>query len=342
VSSSGPGGSAGDTGATGDTGSTGAGAQAVASGATASRTDATASHATSQTRRGSRSSGHSGADTASSTGTEGALAASLDSTASPFPPTEPTGSFPSPPPDYQPSSPIAPAQVPTCPAPAPGDDYGETSIYAATVAADTIDAAKADLPDEFNVPVQTVPFSIDVTVPDPALVVLAAAAAAAHVIADTFQFEQDYWGNCEQNNWGTYLTNIDNTTVNSYELLTLLESTLDNVENSVDTVSSQVGVVQQTEDDQLALEIQQALTAAAGTPPAAIYEEPATAGGVLDSTPIGVQEVVTNDLTDAQSAGIAVNPAADQDLAAANAALGAGSYKVAYSDYHDAYLEVAQ
>ncbi len=321
VPSSGAGGSTTSTTTTGSSGSTAAGAASLPAARHSMTAGAAAAHIV------TRSAAHS---------------AALTATPSPFPPTEPTGSFPAPPQPYQPSSPIAPTQVPSCPAPAPGDTYGETSIYAATVAADVIDAAKADLPDEFNVPVQTAPFSIDVTVPDPALVALAAAAGAAHVIADTFQFEQNYWGNCLQNNWGTYLTNIDNTTVNTYDLLTLMESTLDNVESSVNTVSAQVGVVQQTEDDQLTLQIQQALTAPAGTPPAAGYEEPASAGGILDSTPIGVQEVVTSDLAAAQAAGLPVNPAANQDLAAANAALAAANDKVAYADYHAAYLEVAQ
>jgi hypothetical protein len=261
---------------------------------------------------------------------------------SPFPPTEPTGSFPSPPGPYQPSAPIGPTQTLACPAPAPGDSWGETGIYAANVAATVIDDLEPALEDTLTVEVDPPPVAVDVDLPDPALIALAAAAGAAKVIADTFQFEHDYWADCLANNLGSYLANIDNTTVNTYELLTLMESTLDNVERSVDTVSAQVGVVQQTEDEQLTLNIQQALTAAAGSAPNAAYEEPASVGGNLDSTPIGVQELVTNDLLAAQAAGIAVNPAANQDLAAGDVALTNGQDKAAYNDFHQAYLEAAQ
>jgi hypothetical protein len=267
---------------------------------------------------------------------------SASGSTSPFPPTEPTGSFPSPPDSYQPSLPIGPTQILECPAPAPGDEWGETGIYAATVAASVIDDLEPTLEDTLTVEVDPPPVSVDVDLPDPALIALAVAAGAAKVIADTFTFEHNYWAYCLAANLGSVLTNIDNTTVNTYELLTLMQSTLDNVESSVDTVSAQVGVVQQTEDEQLTLNIQQALTAPAGSAPNAAYVEPASVGGNLDSTPIGVQEVVTNDLVAAQAAGIAVNPAANQDLAAGNVALTNGQYKAAYNDFHEAYLEAAQ
>lgn len=259
-----------------------------------------------------------------------------------FPPTEPTGSFPAAPAPYQPSAPVALTQIYACPAPAPGDEWGETTIFSATVAAQVLDDLEPTLEDTLDLEVSPPPVAIDVKVPNPILVVLAAAAGAAHVVADTFQFLHDYWANCLAENLGLVMANIDNTTVNTYDLLTLMESTLDNVESSVDTVSAQVSVVQQTEDEQLTLNIQQALTAPATSAPNAAYEEPASVGGNLDSTPIGVQELVTQDLLEAQSAGIAVNPAANQDLASGNVALSNDQYKAAYADFHAAYLEVAQ
>ena len=258
------------------------------------------------------------------------------------PPPEPTGSFPAPPAPYQPSEPVALTQVYACPAPAPGDEWGETTIFSATVAAQVLDDLEPTLEDTLDLEVSPPPVAIDVKVPNPILVVLAAAAGAAHVVADTFQFLHDYWANCLAENLGLVMANIDSTTVNTYDLLTLMESTLDNVESSVDTVSAQVSVVQQTEDEQLTLNIQQALTAPATSAPNAAYEEPASVGGNLDSTPIGVQELVTRDLLEAQSAGITVNPAANQDLASGNVALSNDQYKTAYADFHAAYLEVAQ
>ena len=87
--------------------------------------------------------------------------------------------------------------------------------------------------------------------------------------------------------------------------------------------------------------IEQALTAPATSPPNAAYELPASLGGNLDSTPIGVQEVVTKALSVATQAGLPVNPAAPQDLSAANAALAAGNDAGAYADYAAAYREAA-
>lgn len=269
-------------------------------------------------------------------------AATPTSAASSFPPAEPSGSFPSPLAPYQPSAPIGPTQIYSCPAPAPGDQWGESTILGATIAAQVLDDIEPTLEDTLDLEVSPPPVSVDVKVPNPVLVALAIVAGAAHVVADTFQFLHDYWANCLAANLGLVLANLDNTTVNTYDLATLMESTLNNTERSIDTVSQQVNVIQQTEDDQLTLDIQQALTAPAGSPPNVAYETPASAGGNLDSTPIGVQEVVTQDLLAAQSAGIEVNPAANQDLAAANVALAAHQYKTAYADFHAAYLEVAQ
>lgn len=284
-----------------------------------------------------------GAETSSSAATaHSAHSTTAGAVTSSFPPAEPTGSFPAPPAPYQPSAPVALTQVYACPAPAPGDEWGETTIFSATVAAQVLDDLEPTLEDTLDLEVSPPPVAIDVKVPNPILVVLAAAAGAAHVVADTFQFLHDYWANCLAENLGLVMANIDNTTVNTYDLLTLMESTLNNVDSSVDTVSAQVGVVQQTEDEQLTLNIQQALTAPATSPPNAAYEEPASVGGNLDSTPIGVQELVTQDLLEAQSAGIAVNPAANQDLASGNVALANDQYKAAYADFHAAYLEVAQ
>jgi hypothetical protein len=147
---------------------------------------------------------------------------------------------------------------------------------------------------------------------------------------------------CDTANRDGFLANIDNTTVNVYDLLTLVQQTVDDTENSVDTIAQQVGVLQQTADEQLVLGIEQALTAPLGSVPNVAYELPASLGGYLDSTPIGVQQVVTTDVHQALAAGLPVNAAATQFLAMAGAALAAGNDTLAYADFQNAYQQAAQ
>jgi hypothetical protein len=68
---------------------------------------------------------------------------------------------------------------------------------------------------------------------------------------------------------------------------------------------------------------------------------PASLGGLLNSTPVGVQELVTADLQSAQSLGLKIKPAALTDLSAANTALAAKQYVTAWNDYAQAYQALA-
>lgn len=264
-------------------------------------------------------------------------------TGSSFPPPEPTGSFPAPPPAYQPTSPVGPTTgLYACPQGAPGGNFGEDSIYSATLAADELDFAVSLIPDTIPVPIATgVILNIDAVLPDPARIAAAALALSARIVADTFVQEQGAYTNCLQNNWPTYLSNIDNTTTNVYGLVTLMQTSLDQVESSINTVHDQVGVIQQTADESLTLGIEQALTAPGCSDANVSYELPASRGGNLDSTPIGVEEVVSSVLSEAASAGVPVNPVSRLDLALGEAALGAHNYKQAYRDLCNSYQEAA-
>jgi hypothetical protein len=68
---------------------------------------------------------------------------------------------------------------------------------------------------------------------------------------------------------------------------------------------------------------------------------PASLGGLLNSTPVGVQEIVTTDLQSAQSLGLKIKAAAYTYLSAANAALAAKQYVTAWNDYAQAYQALA-
>jgi hypothetical protein len=95
---------------------------------------------------------------------------------------------------------------------------------------------------------------------------------------------------------------------------------------------------QQSLDTQLNQRIESAL---AGVDPAAAFEIPASAGGYLDATPIGVKQIVTNALTAMLANGQPVASTAHRDLALATDALTAKQYKKAFHYYQMAYQEIA-
>ncbi len=263
---------------------------------------------------------------------------------SPFPPTPPTPVVSTPPEPFQPSAPVGPAPgILACPAPAPGADYGDAAIFAAQSLGDTLAAVATYTPDTSIFEVFSNGLvTVDAVTPNVYRAVLAATALAAQETAAGLEYQRLAWLNCISANWVTYLANVDNTTVNTYGLLTQVEGTLDSLQSSVDTVGEQVGTVQQTIDDELQLGVEQALAAPVGSAPNAAYELPASLGGELNSTPVGVQSVVTDAISAAREAGLPVNQVAVRSLAAANAALAAGSWSAAYADYATAYQQAAQ
>ncbi|MGH9017651.1 MAG: hypothetical protein ACRDY1_07880, partial [Acidimicrobiales bacterium] len=68
---------------------------------------------------------------------------------------------------------------------------------------------------------------------------------------------------------------------------------------------------------------------------------PTSMGGLLNATPVGVQEVVTTDIAGLQKQGVAVKAVAITDLAMANNYLAAGKYTLAWSYYARAYQAAA-
>ena len=253
-----------------------------------------------------------------------------------FPPAGPSPDFPAPPNAYSPSSPVAPAVVPTCPQPPPGNDDGIDGIWDAQTAADVLTEVSNAIPDQIGAIVDG---TTEVLNPDPLRIVAQVAATAAQLVTDTLQFIYNIANDCGAVTAGDLATNIDNTTVNTYDLLYGLDgTTLDNVESSVNTIDQQLGVLQQTLDDQLTLAIEQALTAPATSVPDIAFELPTSVGGNLDSTPIGVQSIVNSAISDIQSAKEPLDAAAEQDVSQGNSDYAAQNYPAAYAAYHAAYL----
>ena len=107
------------------------------------------------------------------------------------------------------------------------------------------------------------------------------------------------------------------------------------------TIQSDFSTQQGEFDANLTLEIEQALGQWGSYVPPVMLMTPASQGGYLNSTPVGVQEVVTNALNYMASISGKVTAAANNDLKAANAALAAGQYVTAYQDYADCYESFA-
>ena len=255
-----------------------------------------------------------------------------------FPPPEPAGSFPSPPSPFVPSSPVG-AYTPTaCPPGAPGGPSvapGDSAIFAAQLTGDVAANVAQDVPGTITVIIAGEGTSI----PDPAKYIAEAIQLAAVITLDTFNYVQAVANDCDTANRDGFLANIDNTTVNVYDLLSAVQATLDNVESSINTIHARLGVLQQTMDAQITLAIEQALTAPMSSIPNLAFELPASVGGNLDSTPVGVQAIAHQAVQEQLSAGAPVNAAAQQFLAMGDAAVLAGDDKAAYTDFHQAYLQ---
>jgi hypothetical protein len=266
------------------------------------------------------------------------LASTASATSSPFPPPEPVGSFPAPPSlPFQPSNSVGPFAPMTCVAgPAPYAYYvaSDTAVYVGQVVADAANLAVAVIPDTevFNTPVIG-----NTSYPVPYRAVAAAIELAAQVVVNSFTAARSSVDDCVSANASGFVANIDNTTVNAFALETQNEQILSNAESSINTIHDQIHVVEQSLNDELTAEIQQALALPGAAPADVYYELPAASGGNLDSTPVGVQAVVTNAFNSARGAGLPINSTASTDLAAANSALSSHNYKTAWKDYQAAY-----
>jgi hypothetical protein len=71
------------------------------------------------------------------------------------------------------------------------------------------------------------------------------------------------------------------------------------------------------------------------------FKLPASMGGFLNSTPVGVQEVVNDDLHALQALKVTIQPSIVSQVNAANSALAAGQYLSAYASFMKAYQAFA-
>jgi hypothetical protein len=101
-------------------------------------------------------------------------------------------------------------------------------------------------------------------------------------------------------------------------------------------IVGQLNTAQASLDQNLKHSIELALSG--GNPTTIVsYELPASLGGYLNSTPIGVQAIVTSALSAMQTANQPVSPQASKNLVLANNALAAGQFKQAFVYYQTTY-----
>jgi hypothetical protein len=261
-----------------------------------------------------------------------AIAANTASVSS-FPPDEPLGNFPAPPPTFQPSSPVDPVNPITCASngnPYPYYVASDTAIVIGDTVSAAADAAYAIIPG-------LAPFFIEESYVDPLKIVAAVLVGAADLAVAGLENAQKSAEDCDLVNQTSYSDNADNSTVNGFALEQQNEQTIGAIKSSVNTIHDQVHTVRESLSDELTVEIQQALALPATAPADVYYELPASAGGNLDSAPVGVQAVVTNAYNAAKQAGLPVNATATSNLTAANNALAAHNYKAAWKNYQAAY-----
>jgi hypothetical protein len=268
------------------------------------------------------------------------------------------GASPYPYPDSSTTTTFAPATTSTtdpsineasCPSPAPGGDYGEDGIYAAQVAIDVFTQTDAAVPQQLTIGAEVLGEGTTFTIPDPAWIIVAALLGAAQILHDTLAYDQAKSNDCNVADQEAVVTGIYN---NVAYLTALVDSRTTALENEaeliyalVDTQTTQIlnqlAAVQASINLQIKVVIEQDLLEP-GTGSVVEVQIPAAQGGYLNAVPIGVQAIATNALAQMTEAGQAVNPAAPQDLAAANADLVAGKYRQAYALYAQTYKEIVQ
>ncbi|HVB93143.1 MAG TPA: hypothetical protein VND67_02410 [Acidimicrobiales bacterium] len=234
-----------------------------------------------------------------------------------------------------------------CPASAPGGNDGDDGIYAATLAVDIATVAAAVVPQSLVLGAYVLGEGATFTIPDPVNIVVQVLIGAGQIVRDTLIWLHQINGDC------TAIAQEEQVNVifdNVNSLTTLVDSRTTGINNEeqllyalVDSrntlILNKIAAIQASLNLELKITIENDLLQ--GTSGAvADLEVPTSDGGYLNATPIGVQELVTAALGEEQTAGQAVNPAAPQDLASANADLAAQNYKAAFTLYGQTYREI--
>jgi hypothetical protein len=220
----------------------------------------------------------------------------------------------------------------SCPNGAPGIDYGETAIFSLQVATDVISEAVAVIPDGLSTAFG------NATIPNIGRLIVAAIQLGVVITHDTFAYLQAVSNDCAGNYLASLAGNTDNTAFQTFTELTQVAGTANEIDTNVANLTNQDT---NQFDQQLTLSIQQALAAPAGTVPMAAMELPASAGGYLDGSPVGVNQVVSATIRAMQTTGQPLSAHATRDETLGEQANASGQYKLAFAYYRLAYQAAA-
>lgn len=190
---------------------------------------------------------------------------------------------------------------------------------------------------------------VTITIPDPAWVVIELLQMAAQIARDTLVWQQAIMNDCNASNQAAEIGVVYDNVNSTIGLVDSRTTAIDNeeqllyalVQERTTLILNKISVLQASMNLELKVTIEEdLLQGSAGA--IADLELPSSAGGYLDALPIGVQQVVTNALAAVERSGVPFNPAAPRDLAAADAALAAREYKVAFGLFGQTYREIVQ
>jgi hypothetical protein len=229
----------------------------------------------------------------------------------------------------------------SCPAGAPpinsADTYGEGDIFAIQIAIDVVDGVYNGLSPGAGT---DSPVGIGIYI---AAAVLAAIGLALQVADDTLSYFQTVAGDCQQAQMQQVGIDTDNNSYQTYQLLKEVGGTANEIDQNLANLANQD---QANFESNLALVIEEALAAPIGTTPMSALELPdmydaQSYGGYLNSTPVGVDEVVSSTIQSMQTLGQTISPTATRDLSLAEQAESAGEFKLAFDYYRLSYQAAA-
>jgi hypothetical protein len=126
---------------------------------------------------------------------------------------------------------------------------------------------------------------------------------------------------------------------NQSEMTSQIDTGFDNNQKGIANLQTSADRAQASMDRQFRERIIDALI---GGNPSIDFELPASAGGYLDATPIGVRQITTDALAALRANGQPIDSEAPRDLTLANNALAAKQYKQAFHYYQLAYRAMAR
>lgn len=235
---------------------------------------------------------------------------------------------------FEPSRPVEPTEPRNCPAEPPGPDVGNVSIFVAESVASVLTAVAAPLP--------SAQIIFQLSLPNIYKIVAVAVRVAAQITARTLTYVRDIYWDCGTLELFDVAGSMENSAVQIYGLAREANDAVNRVNEGLRTISDHIGQLQGAQNDLERMRIQHALAAPVGTVVNVAYVLPASEGGFLDATPVGVQSIVADTLQAAREAPIPVNAAAIAFQAQAGSALTAGDYLTAYRLFQRSYQAIGR